>query len=166
MYFLRLATYPLPRHSQLILAQWRGTVWCLAMLSFSLPLPMLPLLILIQCWENSAQRWVSRGEGHCCCDYHRFHSNHIEGRRERSHSMLSNCKFFLELIFVLKLIFGGVVIMGVVIIINRVWSMICWSVFIRFLIMLVWWVCPFIWYRQLLKARYHSLIYMLNGRCG
>ena len=36
------------------------------------------------------------GEGHCCCDYHRFHSNHIEGRRERSHSMLSNCKLSLK----------------------------------------------------------------------
>lgn len=84
------------------------------------------------------------GEGRRCRDYRRFHSNHIEGRRERSHSMLSNRKLSLELIFFLKLIFWGVVIMGVVIIINRVWSMICWSVFIRFLTMLVWWVCPFI----------------------
>ena len=81
------------------------------------------------------------GEGRRCRDYRHFHSNYIEGRRERSHSMLSNRKLSLELIFALN---GGVVIMGVVIIINRVWSMICWSVFIRFLIMLVWWVCPFI----------------------
>ena len=47
-------------------------------------------------------------EGRRCRDYRRFHSNHIEGRRECSHSMLSNCKLSLELIFVLKLIFWGV----------------------------------------------------------
>ena len=38
----------------------------------------------------------SGGEGRRCRDYCRFHSNHIEGRRERSHSMLSNCKLSLK----------------------------------------------------------------------